>query len=73
VHGVVDITTGIDTSLNELIDLVWPEALKRYTEERFGDVKHIHQDTVQARNVLNFTADERLEDHVEDIKTYFLK
>jgi len=45
--GEIDIATGINTSVNEIADLLGVE--KHYIEERNGDEMHSHHDTAKAK------------------------
>lgn len=63
--GVIDLTTGVYTSMNEVARLFGAEI--KYIPERKGDVKHIKQDPKPAKNILGWEAKVKIEDGIKDV------
>ena len=63
--GVIDLTTGIYTSMNEVAGLFGAEI--EYIPERKGDIKHIAQDPVPAKEILGWEATVKIEDGIKDV------
>lgn len=63
--GVLDLTTGVYTSMNEVARLFDAEIV--YIPERKGDIKHIKQDSETAKKVLGWEAKVKIEDGIKDV------
>lgn len=63
--GVLDLTTGVYTSMNEVAKLFNAEIV--YIPERKGDVKHIKQDSTSAKRILGWEAKVKIEDGIKDV------
>lgn len=63
--GVLDLTTGVYTSMNEVAKLFNAEIV--YIPERKGDIKHIKQDAESAKRILGWEAKVKLEDGIKDV------
>jgi len=64
-RGIVDLCTGVNTTLNDAARLICPEI--RYIGERVGDVKHIIQDPEPVHKILGWRAKVKLADGIGDI------
>lgn len=67
--GVLDLTTGVYTSMNEVAKLFGvPETCGiEYIPERKGDIKHIGQDPEPAKRILGWEATVKIEDGIKDV------
>lgn len=63
--GVLDLTTGVYTSMNEVAKLFNAEIV--YIPERKGDIKHIKQDSTSAKIILGWEAKVKIEDGIKDV------
>lgn len=63
--GELDLTTGISTSLNDVAKYF--DCPVEYLPERPGDVKHITQSAVPAKQILGWQAKVKLEDGIKDV------
>lgn len=63
--GVVDLCTGVNTSLNEVAKYF--NCPIKYIEERDGDIKHITQNPNKAFEVLEWKAKVKLENGIKDV------
>lgn len=62
--GVLDVCTGINTSLNEVAKYF--KCPVDYVDERKGDQKHIRSDPKTAQDILGFTAKIKLSEGIQD-------
>lgn len=64
-RGIMDICTGQNTSLNEVIKYF--DCPVDYIGERLGDIKHIYTDAKTAKDILGFEAKTKLVDGISDV------
>lgn len=63
--GTIDLCTGINTSLNKVAEYF--NCPIEYIAPRAGDIEHIYQDYLPAKNILGWEATIRLEEGIKDV------
>jgi nucleoside-diphosphate-sugar epimerase len=63
--GNLDLTTGLSTTLNDVAKYF--DCPIDYIAERHGDIKHISQSPIEAKQVLGWEAKVKLDDGIKDV------
>lgn len=70
-NAIVNVGTGIQTSLNQLLIYLNKKEQAIYTDQRHGDVLKSYADTKYAKNVLNFEAKMSIVDGLKITKAFY--
>jgi nucleoside-diphosphate-sugar epimerase len=68
---ICNVGTGIETSLNQLLEMLDKKDVAVYTDKRQGDVQKSYADTKYAKKVLNFQAMTILSEGIKKTKAFY--